>query len=303
MENFSENYEKKFFDGAQNVDFGSSKVDGFEQFINKSLHKADGVSVFSMKSCADFFATTSTYVNPLRVLSNQVFSNSDSVEIPSLGTITSAWSKSRTEDVGRAEDKKYEDSIMIKKYERYAKMSVPLKFLSTVEQNAAYVKSLLGAAISDLERSAFISGDGDGCPIGILRNDKIKKQTCKKDKLYDGLLNLLCSLDTRYNNDDAGFILSSTMNRDILGIKDATGRAIFDGINLFGKKVYIMDEVGDTVLFGNFKYGYVICDMEGVELRAQHLFDRPNYIGLSLPTSCGAAVTLPDAIVKLEVTA
>lgn len=293
---------KNFYAQVANKSFDESDFGGF---LAKSL--ADGMfnSVFSIKSTEDFFAEVADFYNPFRLVSTCVKTPADSVEVPAISDIVSGWN-----DVADAANTKpARGSVLVRNFPIFTKLELPLHFLHRVESHANYVKSILGMQRAKLERHAFLYGDGNTAPKGILADATLVSHDVdfsSASKLADDILEATFTLASEFKH-DACFMISSAMQARLAKIKDKTGRYIFDNKTLFGYKVHTLDELAnkadktkDVILFGNFKYGHLVCDNDYSELRIHNLFDKPNTVGLSMPANCGAALVCPEAIVALN---
>lgn len=108
----------------------------FNEFILKKLNDGSFNSIFSIKSTADFFAPVSDYYNPFRLVSTCINTSSDSVEVPPLGSIIAGWNNI---DV---EQRDASAAILVRNFPIFAKMELPKHFLSRVQSNVNYLKSL-----------------------------------------------------------------------------------------------------------------------------------------------------------------
>lgn len=290
----------------------------FSSFVSKAAYDGSFSSVFSVKNTEDFFGGVKDYYNPFRKVSTTIKTNADSIEVPALGEIVAGWNNAAVagvRDVAQA-------AITVGCKPIFAKMELPLHFLQKVEGHQTFLRSLLGAKLSQLERAAFLTGDGNTQPMGIFRNGRLSKIAAQYPanrvmRLADILLDATFSLKTEYKH-DACFMISSNMQAKLAKEKDAQGRYIFENKQLFGYDVYTLDELDNVdaaiagrgvlpadadkskILFGNFKYGHVIADREQSEVTIHKMFDKPNSIGLSMTNTTGAALVLPEAVVAIE---
>ncbi len=276
----------------------------FARFISKTLQDGSFNSAFSIKSTEDFFAGVPDFYNPFRLVSTCVKTTADSVEVPALGAIISGWNNVD------GTNRRPTDAVLVRNFPIFTKMELPLHFFNRVESHTSYVKAILGMQRSRLERQAFVNGDGRTSPLGILQDANLNKKNvhgyAHDHVLADEVLGATFTLASEFKH-DACFMISSAMQARIAKIKDTSGNYIFDNKTLFGYKVYTLDELKDsadpnkdTILFGNFKYGHLVCDSNESEIRLHNMFDRPNTVGLSMPSNCGAALVCPEAIVAVE---
>jgi HK97 family phage major capsid protein len=195
--------------------------------------------------------------------------------------------------------------------------------------------------IAKLERNAFLNGNGNTAPVGILNDARLTNnlnfEGRENDdevwrKLLDKILDMIHALPNEYKQ-NACFMMSSYIKNQLDKIKDRDQRYMnFDGKKtLFNYEVHIIDELrqngnsldedeesevdfssqgkkpgkkakfSDNILFGNFKYAHLICDGDSSDITTHDLFDKPNSIGLSMPTNCGAGIVCPEALVRLRI--
>lgn len=283
----------------------SESVSDFSEFISKGFHSGLN-SVFSVKSVDDFFFNVPDYYNPFRSLATVVKTSSDSIEIPSFGSVGHAWGATSSQDVPA------KDSSLVRLWPLHAKVELPASFLRKARSAESFIKSILARSVSKLERSAFIYGDGNGKPFGILSSTapaSLKINIAAVDAasvddfrkiLPDQLLNLSFSVPNEFRINSV-FLMNSKMQAFLLGLKNAQGDYIFSNGSLFGYKVVTIDELKfNEVVFGNLQYGFVIADSISSEIKTHDLFEKPNFVGLSMPYYCGASLVLPEALAALR---
>ncbi len=285
-------YAKKTM-GGLDYSFENKSGENFSSFINKAFSDGEFSSVFSVKNTDDFFSDIPDFYNPLRAVSSHWETKSDSVEIPSVLQISSGINNDETESESRSKME------LIRMFPIFAKTEWPITFFNKVEANQTYFKSLLAMRVAAVERNVFVNGDGNNKPKGLLKSLEIIDAT-ESGVTADALLEFKLGLNVQYSN-NACFMMSSTMYSSILKLQDSQNRYIFEGKELFGSPVHILDELGDVVLFGNFKHGYLIADMQYAGgVRTHHLYDKPGSIGLTYSSFTGAGVIDSAAIKAIK---
>lgn len=289
----------------------------FEEFISKGNGSFN--SVFSAKSVEDFFGQLPDFYNPLRTLATKITAEGDSISMPQIDAIIAGVNNKNNNTLGSQKV----DFILIKHSHLYAKLDIPRSFLQSVENRQEYLKPRLGMQLSKIERNEFLYGRGQDDILGIFTDNKlqIKNEDCDTKKLNefaDKLLDLTYAISSEYKH-EACFMLSSEMQKMLAKIKDKQDRYIFDNKTLFGFPVYTLDELRidassaaaaaqaaaknqDKILFGNFKYGYVVSDKRNLELKILDDPNRPSTQSLILSNTCGAGIVCPDAIHGMIVT-
>lgn len=139
-----------------------------------------------------------------------------------------------------------------------------------------------------LENDAFINGDGDGKPFGILSNQDIERVANPEDQITpNSLLALINKLDEGYLA-TASFVMNRNSLSAIQGMRDQAGRLIWQQSlsdplkqTIFGIPVVVSHnmpdaEAGSTpIAFGDFKSAYRIVDRSDIKMLRDPYTNKP----------------------------
>lgn len=191
-------------------------------------------------------------------------------------------------------------------HELYAQPKATQKL---VDDSAIQIENWLIERLKDhfakAENDAFINGDGNKKPKGILGVDhKIEVIDIDRDISVESLLDLINSLDEKYLA-NATFIMNRTILSQIQKLKDNTGRFIWqpslsDSMkqSIFGIPVVCCAEMptkGAAIAIGDFKAGYKIVDRSGISIIRDPYTDKP-FIKFYAVKRVGGDVINPNAI-------
>lgn len=140
----------------------------------------------------------------------------------------------------------------------------------------------LGERIGRATAAHFITGTGTGQPTGITVGVTVGKTTLAGQGtaiIYDDLIDLEHSIDPAYRNGDVRYLMNDATLKVIRKLKDTQGRPLWvpvptpgfpatvNGIPYTidqGMPVPTLNTVG--ILFGNFKAGYIIRQVNDVQM-------------------------------------
>ncbi|RUO22428.1 phage major capsid protein [Aliidiomarina iranensis] len=215
-------------------------------------------------------------------------------------------------------------------HEHYAYPSITLQMLEDsnfdVEQ---WLQSKLVTKFSRQEADAFINGDGNGKPRGILNYSFVPEadftwgadpDLYEMGSQYTGAAGDISSADVLFDLVDslksnylpgASFMMTRAMRNKIRKLKDAENRYLLEPSltagapdRLLGYPVAIAEDMpalaADVVgvLFGNFNEGYTIVDR--VDLSVQRdAVTRPGWVKYFARRRTGGALTNPEAVKAL----
>lgn len=170
--------------------------------------------------------------------------------------------------------------------------------------------------IGDKEEEAFLTGDGQGKPLGILAETggaEIGVTTASATAITaDEIINLFYSLEAPYRK-NAIWILNDSTIAAVRKLKDTTGQylwqpALHEGGHetLLGKKIYTSPFVPElaagakTVAFGDFSF-YWIGDRQGVTFRRlNERYADTGQVGFLATKRLDGKLILPEAIKVLQ---
>lgn len=165
-----------------------------------------------------------------------------------------------------------------------------------------------------LENEAFLKGDGKSQPKGILTQTSSLQNICAESISADVLLDVLCSLDTRYL-DNASWLISPQMLFQIRSLKDQSGHFIFQQSFgertpsfLLGYPIYVLDNVPaplnkqglPCLLFGDFHEAYTILDRSSLHMLRDPFSAKP-FVEFYVTKRVGGDLVNPNAIKALIV--
>ena len=192
---------------------------------------------------------------------------------------------------------------------------------------AAWITNSIGTSFAIREGAAFINGNSNLMPKGIMTYDKSSDDDFVRqwDSLQyvpsgsasaitgDAIVALSMKLRTPYRS-NATFIMSRESARMVKTLKDGNGRYIWgdEGLNkgqppmLCGFNVSLcedMDAIGAgkfPIAFGDFRKGYTIVDRQGVRVVRDALTEKP-YIKFYTTKRLGGGVVDFNAIKHLKI--
>lgn len=222
------------------------------------------------------------------------------------GNFASGW-------IGETEARIETNSSKLKKktiavHELYAQPKATQKLMddSAVDINAWLVEKLADSFVK-AENQAFIVGDGDKKPFGILSNNDIQKIDAEAKVTPEILLKLINSLSEEHLA-NASFLMNRSTLADIQGLKDDKGRFIWQQSlsdplkqSIFGVPVYCsshMPNVAEdslSIAIGDFKAAYKIVDRAQIAIMRDPYTEKP-FIKFYAVKRVGGDVVLPSAI-------
>ncbi len=263
-----------------------SENSGFESFLSKGFENGFR-SVFSLKNTQDFFADVSEFVNPLRKVSSELRTSSTAVNVPVI-----------SDNNGSVKN------INIALVANTVKAKYGLQFIQNVNGYSDYIKREFAALLAVKERELFTDGYEE--IKGLLQKDAhnlnvndIEIIKADKDNLINTIVQEIYALDSTYRAGSC-FMMSSKIQSQIFNSKDQTGNYLFKDNKLFGYEVHTLDEAKDSIVFGNFKMGYLIAEMQNINFSINPLPEDPAFMQLALPSFVGGAVLRPKAFKIIE---
>lgn len=196
----------------------------------------------------------------------------------------------------------------IEVHELYAQPKATQKLIDDAEIDVeSWLSERLADRFASAENAAFIRGDGDKKPSGILRCEDIAKIVIEGLISADNLLQMLSGLPQQYHA-DASFIMNQKTLAIIQSLKDKEGRFIWqhsmsDKLNqtIFGVPVVCVPEMPDiandslSIALGDFKSAYKIIDRAQIGMMRDPYTEKP-YVKFYAVKRVGGAVLNPDAV-------
>lgn len=222
------------------------------------------------------------------------------------GAFASGW-------IGESEARNVTDTPHLRKktipaHELYAQPKATQKLMddAAIDINSWLVERLSDSFIK-AENEAFINGDGDRKPTGLLRNNDVECIDVGSDVSSGILLNLINSLPEAYLS-NASFLMNRTTLSAIQGLRDDNLRFIWQQSlseplksTIFGIPVYCtshMPNIGANnlaIAVGDFKAAYKIVDRSNITIMRDPYTDKP-FIKFYAVKRVGGDVLLPQAL-------
>jgi HK97 family phage major capsid protein len=278
------------------------------EFITKSLSTATGeAGVVIVNNLNNKIVTAVNAKSVMRQLASiETISSSALDSIIEDGKFTSGW-------IGEAQAREVTDTPKLKKktisaHELYAQPKATQKL---IDDSAIDINSWLAERLADsfikAENEAFITGDGDKKPFGILTNEDVERIDATATVTPDILLKLINALDEEHIA-NASFLMSRSTLASIQGLKDENGRFIWQQSlseplkqTIFGIPVFCsshMPNVGENnlaIAIGDFKVAYKIVDRAGIGIIRDPYTDKP-FIKFYAVKRVGGDVIVPSAL-------
>lgn len=176
-----------------------------------------------------------------------------------------------------------------------------------------YVAGKFAEAIAQLEDIAFINGDGNGKPKGVVVSAKSLEEGALNEDFF---IDTIYGLGRKYRN-NAIWLLSDIDAKKIRKLKDADGNLLWNRTNnvksslegsepgeILGYNIFVSENIPEgTILFGDFKY-YTICDRptgQTVKVLTEKYADTGE-IGYLVNHRTDGKLLLDEAIVKKTIT-
>jgi HK97 family phage major capsid protein len=147
----------------------------------------------------------------------------------------------------------------------------------------------LAECFCEIENQAFINGDGNNKPNGMLVNNDIVAVKAQADQeiSIEDILNLINELHQGYHA-NAAFLMHRTTLSYIQTLKDEAGRFIWQpsytqkspqtlfGINLYCcEQMPVIGEGKKVIALGDFKRGYKIVDRSQISIMRDCYTNKP----------------------------
>ena len=177
-----------------------------------------------------------------------------------------------------------------------------------------YIEEAFAHRIGNAEESAFIRGDGNGKPLGIIHQASIGKVTDEKGKISaDDLVDMEFSLAEPYRK-NAVWVMSNDAYCRLGQLRHYRGNPIWsNGLEeempkkLFGYPVYICNHMDDVtpgsipVMFGDFSYYWIGDRGKRVIKRLVERYADHGQVAFITTERVDAKLVLPEAIKMLKV--
>lgn len=177
----------------------------------------------------------------------------------------------------------------------------------------SYVGTNFGRRIAEAEEAAFVAGDGSSKPTGATAGASAGVTAASATAITSNeILDLLYSLKRQYRR-GASFLMNDSTIKAIRQLKDSSGQYLWqpalsagDPDTIGGRPVYASYDMPAatsglvSVLFGDFKMGYMIADRGTTSFqRLNELYSANGQVGFRAYRRVDGKVVLSEAIKKL----
>ena len=260
-------------------------------------------------------------VSVVRRLSNVMQVSSSSVDLL-LNTSGAAAGWTGEEDAREATDAPKVKKLVVPVHEMYAKPRATQKLLDDASINVdQWLSESVAHRLAELENHAFLYGDGDKKPTGILSYETADQAswghfshvTYDHANLIDNLVDMFAGIKGEYLN-DACWLMSRATLAIVRKLKDQDGRHIWQPSldastpsTLLGHKVEICDELpalgsnntSTAIIFGNFNRAYQVVDRQGATVLRDPYSAKP-YVEFYTTKRVGGNVVNFDSLIMLK---
>lgn len=179
-----------------------------------------------------------------------------------------------------------------------------------------YIGDIFSERIGDAEENAFLVGDGDAKPLGIIYQAPVGVVTEKTGKIsMDDIIELMHSVKLQYRNrEKAVFIMSESAYLMLRKIQTFDGKRIWeknlkDGepYMLFGYRVFVSKNLPDAeagaipVLFGDFEWFWIAERGKRIMKRLDERFADNGQVAFITSERVDGVLVLPEAVKTLKV--
>lgn len=313
--------------GYGNPEFKSFLTRGAQPMESKELSVTnDGQGVTVRSQWTDNIFKEVQESSPVRSVANVMPTNSNEVEVlVDRDEPASEW-------IGELTDRDPTDPSFMTRHkiavhEHYAYPSVTLQMIEDSQFNVeSWLQNKLGTRFSRQEATAFVNGDGQGKPRGILNYSIVPNDTfewpANPDNYElgatysgsdgdlvdaDALFDLVDSLKAAYLP-GASFMMTRAMRNKIRKLKDNENRYLLQPSltagtpdRLLGYPVNLAEDMPGLasdavgVIFGNFSQGYTIVDRTGITVQRDS-YTKPGWVKYYARRRVGGALTNPEAL-------
>ena len=177
-----------------------------------------------------------------------------------------------------------------------------------------YIMDMFSERIGTAEEKAFISGDGNGKPLGLVYQAQLGAVSeLEKDITMEDMVDLEYSLKSEYRNNAIWLMSEDAYNR-LRRIPHYQGHGVWrndlqegDPIRLFGYPIYIckaMDDVAPgsiPVMFGDFRYYWIGDRGKRVIKRLVERYADRGQVAFITTERVDAKLVLPEAVKMLKI--
>ena len=177
-----------------------------------------------------------------------------------------------------------------------------------------YIMDMFSERIGTAEEKAFISGDGNGKPLGLIHQAQLGAVSeLEKDITMEDMVDLEYSLKSEYRKHAVWLMSEDAYNR-LRRIPHYQGHGVWrndlqegDPVRLFGYPIYIcktMDDVAPgsiPVMFGDFRYYWIGDRGKRVIKRLVERYADRGQVAFITSERVDAKLVLPEAVKMLKI--
>lgn len=297
-------YANNYVEDGINAKFQNQYKNAFLKYLRKGVD-ADLINLINgNQGMLDFDSTgfaitpnmnaiisTNMFENsPIRRLARIVNVSRDSLDVAAYtNDIAAVWGDERT--VAPETDAFTRKTIKVNELTAQPKITQKMIDDDAVDHES-WIAELLSDILLEKEDNAFLHGDGENKPMGILSyadgtdSNSIERVEGGQNVSFENLLRLQASLDGKYERaGETAFITSKKTLAKIRSIKDDSGHYIWTPGALIGKEDCIfgtpiystgaMNEGEDAVIYGNLRKGYQIVDRSDIKIQRDPYSSKP----------------------------
>jgi HK97 family phage major capsid protein len=319
LKGLSENYEYKkafcnYIKRGIEADIANLEHKGLSNPSDKDL----GYSVTcKMNESIDILLAQNS---PMRQISSVMGISSDSLElIEDREDTVSGWSEGSLADIEKAKDTVFTKKAILV-HELYAQPKVTQRLIDDPRIDVEeWLSTKLANIFTRQENIAFINGDGNGKPRGILSYPSGTKwgeieriKTASKELKADDIIKLFFSLKEVYAS-NTKFLVGRDVLQKIRMLKDNNGQYLWQpnlsekgASSLFGVEIKVSTDMPNCepgklpIAFGNFKCAYQIVDRQNIRVLRDPFTHKP-YVKFYTTKRVGGDVVNFEAIKLLEI--
>ena len=182
-----------------------------------------------------------------------------------------------------------------------------------LKDSAVDIEAYLAATFADRlavsEEEAFITGDGEDKPLGLIRQVKVGCMTENAGSVsVEDVLNLIFSVSEKHRRNGTLLMNDNTL-LSLFKQCAALGTNLWQGKDdtFFGYRIVRCASMPDAasgsmpILFGDFKQVYINNNGDRSIKRLDQLFIINDHIGFLMAERVGIKLTVPDAVKGLQV--
>ncbi len=259
-------------------------------------------------------------VSVIRRLSNVMQVSSSSVDLL-LNATGAAVGWAGEQDERGETDTPHMQKLVVPVHEMYAKPRATQKLLDDASINIEqWLSESVSHRLAEVENHAFLYGDGDKKPTGILTYPMAEdsewgtfsKVSFDENNIIDNLVDMFAGIEGQYLS-NAVWMMSRSTLAHIRKVKDQDGRHIWqpslDATSpsmLLGYPVELCDDMptlgteeAASIIFGNFERAYQVVDRQGINVLRDPYSSKP-YIEFYTTKRVGGDVINFDALIMLK---